>query len=73
MPARFHELLASVTPEDSEDLSGHFLMDIPLILMKEFSGFHYAEIDPAFDAVPFQEMKDLQSRPKTGWWQRLWR
>jgi len=72
LPPRFQELLANVTPEDSEDLDGYFLMDIPLILAKEFSGFHYAETDPAFDAVPFQELKDLRARPKTGWWKRLW-
>jgi hypothetical protein len=73
LPARFHELLATVTPEDSDDPEGHVLMDIPLILAKDFAGFHYGETDPAFDAVPFEEMKDLRARPKTGWWKRLWR
>jgi hypothetical protein len=71
LPARFHELLANVTPEDSDDLDGYFLMDIPLMLAKEFSGFHYAETDPAFDAIPFQELKDLQARRKISWWKRL--
>lgn len=72
LPPRFHELLANVTPEESDSLEGYFLMDIPLILAKEFSGFHYAETDPAFDALPFRELKDLRARPKAGWWKRLW-
>jgi hypothetical protein len=72
LPPRFHELLAKVTPEDSEDPDGYYLMDIPLILAKEFSGFHYGENDPAFDAIPFQELKDLRAMTKTGWWKRLW-
>jgi hypothetical protein len=73
LPPRFDALLANVTPDDSDRLDGYFLMDIPLILAKDFSGFHYGENDPAFDAVPFQEMKDLRARPRTGWWKRLWR
>lgn len=72
LPPRFHELLAHVTPEGSDDLEGYFLIDIPLILAKEFSGFHYAEANPAFDAIPFQELKDVRARTKTGWWKRLW-
>lgn len=74
LPARFHELLAHVEPEDSDNLDGVFLMDIPLILAKDFSGFHYAETDAAFDAVPSHELKDVRARARAsgGWWKRLW-
>jgi hypothetical protein len=69
LPPRFHELVAGGEPEDEEDSDG-FLMDVPLILAKELGGFRHDEFDPAFDAVPFQELKDVRARP--GWWKRLW-
>jgi hypothetical protein len=66
LPQRFHELLATVEPEDSENLDGHFHMDIPLILAKEVAGFRHDESSPEFDGVPFEELADLQT--KSSWW-----
>jgi hypothetical protein len=70
LPRRFHELLSTVEPEDSESLAGHFHMDIPLILARELTGFRHDEADPVFDAAPFDELTDLA--PGRSWWQ-LWR
>lgn len=66
VPQRFHELLATVEPVDSENLDGHFDMDIPLILAKELSGFRHDDSDPEFDSTPFAELTDLQA--KSSWW-----
>ena len=70
VPQRFHELLATVEPADSENLEGHFHMDIPLILAKEVAGFRHDESNRAFDGTPFEELNDLQA--KSGWW-KLWK
>ncbi|WP_144289822.1 hypothetical protein [Ideonella sp. A 288] len=66
VPRRFHELLATAEPEDSESLEGHFHMDIPLILAKEFTGFRHDESNAALEGTPFEELSEL----KTGgaWW-----
>lgn len=69
VPQRFHDLLATVEPEDSENLEGHFHMDVPLILAKELTGFRHDESNPVLDNTPFDELLDLQ--PKTRWW-KLW-
>ncbi|MDO9198493.1 hypothetical protein [Rhodoferax sp.] len=66
VPQRFHELLATVEPDDSETLDGHFHMDIPLILAKELSGFRHDDSNPEFDGTPFEELADLQA--KRSWW-----
>jgi hypothetical protein len=66
VPQRFHELLATVEPEDSENLDGHFHMDIPLILAKELSGFRHDESNADFDNTPYQELTDLKI--KASWW-----
>jgi hypothetical protein len=70
VPQRFHELLTTVEPEDSESLDGHFHMDIPLILAKELSGFRHDESNPEFDSSPLEELTDLQA-PRS-WW-KPWR
>lgn len=66
LPQRFHELLATVEPEYSDNLDGHFHMDIPLILAKEVAGFRHDESSPELDGVPFEKLTDLQA--KTSWW-----
>lgn len=71
VPQRLHELLAQAEPQDSENFEGHFHMDIPLILAKEFAGYRHDEDELLFDAVPFAALKDL--RGKTSWWKSLWR
>jgi hypothetical protein len=70
LPQRFYELLATVEPEDSENLDGHFHMDIPLILAKELTGFRYDDINPEIDSTLFEELRDLQV--KRSWW-KLWK
>ncbi len=70
LPARFHELLATVEPGDSENLDGHFHMDIPLLLARDLTGFLYCESNPEIDATPFEQLKDLM--PTRRWWQ-LWK
>jgi len=70
LPRRFFELLATVEPEDSQNLDGHFHIDIPLILAKEVTGFRYDEINPEIDNTPFEELIDL--RVKRSWW-KLWK
>lgn len=70
VPQRFHELLTTVEPEDSEDLEGHFHMDIPLILAKELTGFRHDESNLEFDSSPFEELSDLKA--KGSWW-RPWK
>jgi hypothetical protein len=70
IPDRFHILLSSVESEDSDNLDGHFHMDIPLILAKEIAGFRHDEANPEFDDVPFEELNDL--RTKSTWWKKLW-
>lgn len=70
VPERFHVLPSSVEPEDSENFEGHFHMEISLILAKELTGFLHDEADPEFDAIPFEELKDL--RTASAWW-KLWR
>lgn len=70
VPARVHELLEQVEPMDSENFEGHYHMDIPLILAKEFSGYRHDEDDTRFEATPFETLKDL--RGKTSWWRSLW-
>ncbi|MBQ5947222.1 hypothetical protein [Massilia sp. ST3] len=71
VPGRLHELLATVEAMDSEHFEGHFHMDIPLILAKEYGGFRHDDDDAMFDAIPFAALKDL--RGKTSWWKALWR
>jgi hypothetical protein len=66
LPQRFKELLATVETADSENPDGHFHMDIPLILAKEFAGFRHDECDPEFDDIPFEELTDLKA--KSSWW-----
>lgn len=63
---RFRELLATVEPEDSENLDGHFHMDIPLILAKELCGFRHDESNPDFDNIPFEELGELKTKGR--WW-----
>jgi hypothetical protein len=69
VPQRFHALLSTVEPKDSENLEGHFHMDIPLILAKELTGFRHDEANPELDDTPFDELQDLQARSR--WW-KLW-
>lgn len=66
LPQRFRELLATVEPEDSENLDGHFHMDIPLILAKELCGFRHDESNPDFDNTPCEELAELKT--KSRWW-----
>ena len=66
LPQRFRELLATVEPEDSENLDGHFHMDVPLILAKELCGFRHDENNADFDKTPFEELAELKT--KSGWW-----
>ena len=66
VPLRFHEMLATVEPEDSENLSGHFHMDIPLILAKEISGFRHDEANEEFDKASFEELSEIKA--KSTWW-----
>lgn len=66
LPQRFRELLATVEPEDSENLDGHFHMDIPLILAKELCGFRHDESNPDVDNTPFDELAELKT--KGSWW-----
>jgi hypothetical protein len=70
LPQRFHELLATVEPDDSENLDGHFHMDIPLLLAKELSGFRHDETDAELDSTPFEELAELKA--KGSWW-KLWK
>jgi hypothetical protein len=70
VPQRFHQLMATVEPEDSENLEGHFHMDIPLILAKELSGFRHDESNLVFDSTPFEELADLKAT--RSWW-KLWK
>lgn len=70
VPARFYELLATVEPGDSENLDGHFHMDIPLLLAQDITGFRHDECNPAVDSTPFELLTDLAARRR--WW-RLWR
>lgn len=73
LPARFYDLLAHVEPEDSDNFEGYFLMDIPLILAKDFAGYRHDDDDPAFDAVPFEALKNTRAPAATTWWTKLWR
>lgn len=66
VPLRFHELLSTVEPQDSENLEGHFHMDVPLILAKELTGFRHDEVNPELERTPFEELQDLQT--KNRWW-----
>lgn len=70
LPIRFHELLATVEPGDSENLGGHFHMDIPLLLAKDLTGFLHEEFNPEIDSTPFEQLTDLVAVRR--WWQ-LWR
>jgi len=62
VPQRFHDLLDTVEPEDSENPDGHFHMDIPLILAKELSGYRHDESNAEFDNIPFEELADLKTK-----------
>lgn len=66
VPERFHELLSTVEPWDSENLDGHFHMDIPLILAKEIAGFRHDESNSVFDGRPFEKLTEL--KPRSAWW-----
>ena len=66
VPQRFQELVATVEPEDSENLNGHFHMDIPLILAKEIAGFRHDETKEEFDQTPFEELTEIKT--KSAWW-----
>lgn len=68
-PPRYFELLATVEPGDSENLEGHFHMDIPLLLAKDLTGFRHDEDNPDIDSTPFEQLIDLA--PRRRWW-RLW-
>lgn len=69
LPDRFETLRASAEPDDSDNVEGIFLMDIPLMMAKDIAGYRYDENDPVFDATPFQVLADLL--PKRPWW-KLW-
>lgn len=69
-PPRFFELLSTVESGDSENLEGHFHMDIPLLLAKEITGFRHDECNPNIDSTPFERLIDLA--PKRPWW-RVWK
>ena len=69
VPQRFHDLLATAEPEDSESLDGHFHMDIPLLLAKELCGFRHDEANTEFDSTPYVGL--TERKPKRSWW-RLW-
>jgi hypothetical protein len=66
VPQRFHELLATVEQEDSENPDSHFHMDIPLVLAKELCGFRHDESNASFDSTPFKELAELKA--KGSWW-----
>ncbi len=69
-PQRLFDLLATVESGDSENLDGHFHMDIPLLLAKELAGFRHDEYNPDIDSTPFEKLANLaQKRP---WW-RFWK
>ena len=74
-PARFHALLEGVRVDNDydndEDPDAWFHMDIPLILASEIAGYRHDADDPAFDAQPFEALRDL--RPGKPWWRRLFR
>ena len=69
LPDRFETLHASAEPDDSDNLEGFFLMDIPVMMAKDIAGYRHDEDNPDFDATPFQLLDDL--RPKRPWW-KLW-
>ena len=69
-PPGFFDLLATVEPGDSENLKGHFHMDIPLLLAKQITGFQHDESNPEIDSIPLEQLTDLA--PKRQWW-RLWK
>lgn len=70
VPQRFQELVATVELEDSENLNGHFHMDIPLILAKEIAGFRHDEANEEFNQTPFEELTEIKTR--SAWW-KLWK
>jgi hypothetical protein len=70
VPQRFHQLMATVEPQDSENLDGHFHMDIPLILAKKLSGFRHDESNLLVDSTPFEELVNLKAT--RSWW-KLWK
>jgi len=63
VPARVAALRAETEPG--------FAMEIPLELAREHAGFRHDVLDPAFEAVPFDALRDLHVRPR--WWHRLLR
>lgn len=70
LPQRVDELLATVESQDSENLDGHFHMDIPLILAKELSGYRHDEMNPTIEASPYEELAEHPA--KAAWW-KLWK
>jgi hypothetical protein len=70
LPDRFETLHASAEPDDSDNLEGIFLMDIPFMMAKDIAGYRHDENDPVFDATPFQVLADLL--PKKPWW-KIWK
>lgn len=69
-PPGYLDLLATVEPGDSDNLQGHFHMDIPLLLAKRLTGFQHDELNQDIDNTPFEQLTDLV--PQRPWW-RLWR
>ena len=70
LPPRFQELLATVESEGSENLDGHFHMDIPLMLAKELCGFRHDEANAEFDNTPFEELGEIKIQ---GSWRKPWK
>ena len=66
LPERFHELLATAEPQDSENLDGHFHMDIPLVLAKELCGFRHDGSAADLGATVFVELSEKSA--KRSWW-----
>lgn len=71
IPQRFHELLATVEPDDSDNLNGHYHMDIPLIIASEISGFRHDAGDVNFDFLEIAECyvaRNAEIKTKKSWW-----
>jgi hypothetical protein len=69
-PARFHVLLADAGEATGVDPEVDHHVEIPLLLARDCVDYLHDNIDPEFDAVPFQELREIRS---VSWWRRLWR
>jgi hypothetical protein len=69
-PARFHVLLADAAEAIGADPEADHHFEIPLLLARECVDYSHDNIDPGFDAVPFQELRDIRN---VSWWRRFWR